>query len=282
MKTRRFRAMGTEIELFVDADAGAAEGLERAEHEFHRLEVLLSRFRPDSQLSRLNSVKTLTVAPDVARVVELALEAREVTGGRFDPTVLPAVKAAGYDRTFAEVPADQPAPAAAVACGGTVRIDGLQVELDDETELDLGGIGKGFAVERAACTLAVAGPCLVNAGGDLAVRGAPWPVGLETADATITLQLENGAIATSGRDRRRWSRAGREQHHIIDPTTGAPAQTDLLRVSVVAPDAVQAEVWAKALFLAGEDEAVREAEGRDLPSVLVTADGRTTLCGGLA
>lgn len=281
MRARRFKAMGTDIELFVDAE-DVDDALERAEHEFHRLESLLSRFRPDSQLSRLNEAKSLAVAPDVARVVALAVEARERTGGRFDPTVLRAVAAAGYDRTFERVPPDGQAPAAPVACGGKVRVDGTQIELADDTELDLGGIGKGFAVERAACTLAAAGPCLVNAGGDLAVRRGSWPVGLETVDGTITLELESGAIATSGRDRRRWRRAGEEQHHLIDPSTGAPARSDLLRVTVVASDAVEAEVWAKALFLAGEGDAAQEADALGLPAVLVTEDGRTTLCGGLA
>lgn len=281
MRGRCFKAMGTEIELFVDAD-DADDALDRAEHEVHRLESLLSRFRPDSQLSRLNRAKTLAVAPDVARVVALAVDARERTGGRFDPTVLSAVAAAGYDRSFEQVPQNGPAPAAAVACGGKVRVDGTQIELAEDTELDLGGIGKGFAVERAACTLAAAGPCLVNAGGDLSVRGGAWPVGLETADGTITLELESGAIATSGRDRRRWRRAGEAQHHLIDPSTGAPARSDLLRVTVVASDAVEAEVWAKALFLAGEGDAAQEADALGLPTVLVTEDGRTTLCGGLA
>jgi FAD:protein FMN transferase len=281
VKVRRFKAMGTGVELFVDTE-NPDDALERAEQEFHRLESLLSRFRPDSQLSRLNRVKKLAVAPDVTHVVALALEARERTGGRFDPTVLRAVAAAGYDRTYERVAPDGHAAAAPVACGGKVRIDGELIELDDETELDLGGIGKGFAVERAACMLAAAGPCLVNAGGDLAVRGGAWPVGLETGDGAITLELESGAVATSGRDRRRWRRAGQEQHHLIDPFTGAPARSNLLRVTVVASDAVEAEVWAKALFLAGEDEAAQEADAFGLPAVLVTEDGRTTLCGGLA
>jgi thiamine biosynthesis lipoprotein len=278
--THRFRAMGTEIELLVDAD-DAEQALGAAESEFHRLEALLSRFRPDSQLSRLNEAKALSVHPDVSAVVELALQARDSTGGRFDPTVHDAVVAAGYDRSFELVPAAGPAVASAARCGGGVYLDGDRIELDPDVRLDLGGIGKGFAVERAALVLATAGPCLVNAGGDLAVRGGSWPVGLETADGTITLELGRGAIATSGRDRRRWRRNGREQHHLIDPRTGSPSDSDLLRVTVVAPAAVQAEVWAKALFLAGEDAAAREADELELPSVLVTADGRTRLAGGL-
>jgi FAD:protein FMN transferase len=278
---RRFRAMGTDVELLVDADH-AEQALEAAEDEFHRLEALLSRFRPDSELSRLNEAKALNVHADVSAVVKLALQARDRTGGRFDPTVHDAVVAVGYDRSFELVPADGPAAAPAAMCGGGVRVEGARIELDADVRLDLGGIGKGFAVERAVLVLAAAGPGLVNAGGDLAVRGGSWPVGLETADGLITLELERGAIATSGRDRRRWRRAGEEQHHLIDPETGAPAETDLLRVTVVASDAVEAEVWAKALFLAGEDAAAAEAEERELPSVLVTADGRTRLAGGLA
>jgi thiamine biosynthesis lipoprotein len=273
--------MGTDVELLVDADH-VEQALGAAEDEFHRLEALLSRFRPDSELSRLNEAKVLTVDPDVSAVVELALQARDRTGGRFDPTVHDAVVAAGYDRSFELVPADGPAAAAAATCGGRARVRGTRIELDPEVQLDLGGIGKGYAVERAALALATAGPCLINAGGDLAVRGGSWPVGLETAEGLITLELERGGIATSGRDRRRWRRDGRKQHHLINPETGAPAETDLLRVTVVASDAVEAEVWAKALFLAGEDAGVAEANERELPSVLVTADGRTRLAGGLA
>jgi FAD:protein FMN transferase len=280
MERRTFRAMGTDVELLVDAN-GAGEALDAAEQEFHRLEALLSRFRPHSELSRLNAAGALSVGPELGEVVELALAARERTGGRFDPTVHDAVVAAGYDRSFEHVPADGPNPGRPVRCAGGVRVEGATISLDEGTRLDLGGIGKGYAVERAAAILAGAGPCLVNAGGDLAVRGGSWPVGVETANGTLTLELRTGAIATSGRDRRRWRRGGRELHHLIDPSSGRPADGDLLRATVVAPDAVEAETWAKALFLAGEDDAAAEADSRGLPAVLVTADGRTRLAGGL-
>ena len=192
------------------------------------------------------------------RVVELALAARERTGGRFDPTVHDAVVAAGYDRSFEDVvpESDVRCQAPAVA-GGGVSVDGSRIALEPGVRIDLGGIGKGYAAERAAELLALAGPCLVNAGGDVATRGGSWPVGVETAGAPLTLELAGAALATSGRDRRRWRRGGRELHHLIDPRTGAPSETDLLRVTVVAPDAVEAEVAAKALFLAGADAAAR-------------------------
>jgi thiamine biosynthesis lipoprotein len=106
---------------------------------------------------------------------------------------------------------------------------------------------------------------------------------VETSGEPLTLELAGGhALATSGRDRRRWRRNGRELHHLIDPATGAPAESDLLRVTVVAVDAVAAEVEAKALFLAGAERATEEAGVAVIPAVLLTGDGRTILTGGLA
>jgi FAD:protein FMN transferase len=280
MESRRFKAMGTEIELLVAA-GGADDALAAAESEFHRLEAILTRFRPESELSRLNEAGSLEVGAELLEVVELALAARARTDGRFDPTVHDAVVAAGYDRSFEQLPEEGTAVIVGAVTGGSVLIDGSMIELAPGTRLDLGGIGKGYAAARAADLLSAAGPALVNAGGDIAVKGGTWPVGVETADDELTLELTSGGLATSGRDRRRWRRNGEEQHHLIDPATGLPSPSDLLRVTVVAPDAVEAEVWAKALFIAGEEEAVREADMRGLPCVLVTADGRTRRAGGL-
>jgi thiamine biosynthesis lipoprotein len=291
MQRRAFRAMGTEMELFLAAERsdGARAALEAAEREFERLEDLLTRFRPDSELSRLNEAGLLAVGEDLLNVVELALAARERTGGRFDPTVHDALVAAGYDRTFDDVAPDGPATSSfRGGCGGRVDVDRASrtIELEPGVRLDLGGIGKGYAADRAASILSATGPALVDAGGDIATRGRPdslgWRVGVETADGTLTLALGDGAVATSGRDRRRWTRDGVEQHHLIDPATGRPADSDLLRVTVVAETAVEAEVLAKALFLAGEHAAVAEADALGVASVLVTGDGRTILCGGLA
>ena len=275
MLRRTFKAMGTDVELLLEAEPGerAESALDRAEEEFERLEQTMSRFRAESELSRLNRDGVITDASrDLVRVVELALDAREATGGLFDPTVHDSVVAAGYDRTFDEVAPDAPAApdASPARCAGGVRVDGRTILLEPGSHLDLGGIGKGYAVDRVAELLAVAGPCLVNAGGDLAVRGGSWPVGV-TDD--ITLELTHGGIATSGRDRRRWIRDGEERHHLIDPSTGLPATNTPLRVTVVAGSATAAEVAAKAAFL-GADV--------DLPHVVVTHDGRTILAGGLA
>jgi thiamine biosynthesis lipoprotein len=117
--------------------------------------------------------------------------------------------------------------------------------------------------------LAAAGPCLVNVGGDLTVRGGRWPVAVTDE---LTLELTAGALATSGRDRRRWRRGRAEAHHLIDPATGVPAETDIVRATVFADTAVEAEALATAAFLGAE---------LDVPRVLVLADGRTIVAGAL-
>ena len=186
----------------------------------------MSRFRPDSELSHLNRDGAIDASQDLAEVVELALAAREQTGGRFDPTVHDALVGAGYDRTFDELEVDGDSAAQPAACGGGVAVNGRRIELDPGVRLDLGGIGKGFAAERVAELLALTGPALVSAGGDVAVRGVPtegmWAVAV---DDTLTLGLTRGGLATSGRDRRRWRRDGIEQHHLIEPSTGRPSET---------------------------------------------------------
>jgi thiamine biosynthesis lipoprotein len=274
---RSFRAMGTEIELVLDANSHDT-AFDRAEAEFERLEQVMSRFRPTSELSQLNEAGTLDASADLADVVGLALAAREETGGKFDPTIHDALVAAGYDRTFDEVAPTGPARDGAGACGGGVTIDGHRIEVEPGYRLDLGGIGKGFAAERVAELLACSGPCLVSAGGDVAVRGFPaegvWPVAV---DDSLTLGLERGGLATSGRDRRRWRRGQEERHHLIDPSTGRSAATDILRVTAIGRTAVDAEVLAKVLFLGGLAEAI----DRDAPAVLLAEDGTRVLTGGL-
>jgi thiamine biosynthesis lipoprotein len=272
-----FYAMGTTFELVVEA-AEAGRAFAEAEAEVERLEQIMSRFRPDSELSQLNHDSAINASQELAEVVELAVAARERTGGRFDPTVHDALVGAGYDRTFDDIGQDTAAAVTPSACGGGITLTGRRIELEPGFKLDLGGIGKGFAAERVAQLLALTGPSLVSAGGDVAVRGVPtegtWAVAV---DETLTLGLTRGGLATSGRDHRRWRRGGLEQHHLIDPSTGRPSETDLVRVTAIGSDAVDAEVLAKEIFLGGSEEALT----REVPAVLVTTDGRTLTTGGL-
>jgi FAD:protein FMN transferase len=289
MQRLAFPAMGTRVEALLDTPPSAAvrAALARMRAEFERLERIFSRFRPDSELSRLNEAGSIEAGPDFRAVVELALAARERTAGRFDPTLYDAVVAAGYDRTFDELDehaAGRPAPDPRIA--REVALTGQWIELGPGVRLDLGGIAKGYAADRCARMLAPLAPCLVNAGGDLAVAGSrpdgPWPVAVEVPHGEpLTLAVASGGLATSGRDRRRWRQRGEERHHLIDPATCRPAEGGPLTVTVAGPTATDAEVAAKAIFLAGAD-AEHEAERLGIPAVIVHADGRVHLVGGLA
>ncbi len=286
MLRRRFRAMGTDVELLLDAagKAGSFHALAEAEIELRRLEGLLSRFDPASELSRLNRAGSLQVGPDLLEVTSLALAARTQSGGRFDPTVHDALVAAGYDRDFDHLePASASSLPGASRCGGRVVVDleTSRIELGEGVRIDLGGIAKGYGADRATLILGEAGPCLVNVGGDIAGCGRPWPVGVETPEGTITLELAAGAVATSGRDRRTWQHGDQTQHHLVDPATGRPSDSDLLRATAVAATAAEAEALATSLFLAGSATAAREADLLGIPTVLVTADGRVQTAGGL-
>lgn len=284
MITRSFHAMGTSVRLLVD-DGGRVALVDEGEREFHRLEAIFSRFRPESELSRLNQERSLAVGPELLAVVQLALDARARTAGRFDPTVHDAVAAAGYDRSFELVASGsgrREPTAVRPRCGGRVSVEGAVVSLDDGVRLDLGGIAKGWAADHVLAMLSSAAPALVDAGGDVVVRGRPWPVGVEAPGGILTLELLDGALATSGRDRRRWRVAGSDAHHLIDPSTGQPADTDILTVTALGGTAAEAEVRATTLFLAGNAEAaVEEADAEGVPAVVVTDDGRMLLAGGL-
>ena len=280
-----FAAMGTEVELLLEAPEGplAAAALGAAEAEFHRLESLLSRFRPESELSRLNRDGEIEAGRELMAVAELAVAARIRTGGRFDPTIHDALCAAGYDRTFGELClGDAPAEPAG-PCGGSVMMDHdrRSITLGPGVRIDLGGIAKGFAADHVCELLALVGPALVNAGGDIAATGE-WIVRVDTPGEPLSLALHDGALATTGRDRRRWTRGGKQHHHVIDPSTGRSAESDLLCVTAFAPRAVDAEVIAKARFLAGFDRAAGEADDEGTPCLLVADDGRCALAGGLA
>ncbi len=293
-----FRAMGCEMAAWVvTADAkAAATQLTAVQTWIETVEAHLSRFRPESELSRLNarSGETVTVGPLLWDVLVYALEAARRTDGLYDPTILDALEKAGYDRPFAAMAAHRSVglPSSAlvsahrpVAWQG-IRLDPKrrQVQLPAGVRLDLGGVAKGWVADRAAAQLAVLGPCLVDAGGDIAVHGAPpgqsgWLIGVADPhhpDRDLALiTVADGGVATSGTDYRRWYRNGLLYHHIIDPRTGRPAQTDLVSVTVIAAEAAQADVEALVVLLLGAEQGRRYLQRRPwLEALLISEDGR--------
>jgi thiamine biosynthesis lipoprotein len=282
----RFRAMGTDVH--VGLVGGSPELLHVAEERIRDLERRWSRFIDTSEVSALNRHpgRPVMVSVDTFTLVAHAVAAWHATGGRFDPTVGPALAAHGYDRDFTDVirrtrlvaHAVSPAPGPA----GIDLFDAINaVTLPEGVTVDPGGIGKGLAADLTAQLLLASGAdgALVNVGGDLRALGrAPsndgWTVTVDdpigTGRELLRLALPDGAVATSSRLLRRWQTTAGEAHHLIDPTTGRPARTDVVAVTVVAGEAWWAEALTKALFLAGPGGLY---EIDDVHAVVVTADG---------
>ena len=287
-----FHAMGCEILALVEQDsAQMPETLKHVPGWFEEWEQALSRFRFDSELTRLNqnTGRPMQVSQILWDVFQSAQAAQQMTDGLVTPTVLEALVEAGYDRTFESLSphADfEPAgistivpPLTEVACNPSRRTITLPVGLG----LDFGGVAKGWAAHQAMKRLQVEGPALVDAAGDIALSGAhadggPWLIGvadpLHPGQDLEILRLNGGGVATSGKDRRRWSRNGQWQHHIIHPLTAQPAETDLLTVTVVAPTVMDAEAAAKAVFILGSRAGMEWIESNpSLAGLFIMEDG---------
>ncbi|TMK94255.1 MAG: FAD:protein FMN transferase [Actinobacteria bacterium] len=275
-----FRAMGTNVAILADERTDPSVFLAATatvEAIFVREESRFTRFREDSELSRVNrsAGHWIRVSDPFAEVVRQSLAGAAATHGLFDPTVLGALEAAGYDRDFAEIEyLEEPGPPGPVACGrwSEVRSSGSRVRLPEGVGLDFGGFVKGWTADLAA-EAAVArglGWALVNAGGDVRVAGdAPQlEVGIEEPTAAdeicSTVRISGGALATSSVTQRRW---GPGMHHLIDPRIGLPARGPVVQATAWAPTCAAAEISSKRALLEGLSVL------DDVPCVLILASG---------
>jgi len=262
---------------------------------FEGWEQTLSRFRLDSELSCLNrtSDQPTAVSEALWEVFQTAAWADDFSEGFVTPTVLDAMLESGYDRPFDFLSLEQTnwmlpsrvmAQPLSMVVADPVR---RTINLPHGVHLDFGGVAKGWAAHQAMERLQKLGPCLMNAGGDISVHGPrldgnPWEIGVsnpfEAKTDFTTLFVEKGGVATSGKDRRRWNYNGLPQHHIINPLTGQPAETDLLRVTVVAPTVMEAEAAAKTAFILGREKGLEWIEAHpDLAGLLLLETGEVIL-----
>jgi thiamine biosynthesis lipoprotein len=290
----RFRAMGTDVHVLVVG--GPPSLLDEARELVETLEARWSRFRPHSEVSRLNQQagRPVRVSPETLTLVRRALHGAAVTAGRYDPTVLGAVLRAGYDRSFELLAADPPPGRSPLRLGWRrIAVDQARstVSLPPGVGFDPGGIGKGLAADllvRRLLARGAAGAC-ANLGGDLRVdgdtpAGGAWVVDVGhplRRDPAATIGLRRGAVATSSRVRRAWGPRG-DRHHLIDPATGRPARTGLAAATVVAAEGWQAEVLAKAAFLAGIPEGLRLLAATGTDGLLVDDRGSPHSSAGFA
>jgi len=236
-----FRAMGCDVVL----PYGAPTGLVRA--LFEERDARFSRFRPSSELSRVNALPLgLTlVSGEFASMLALSLDAARATDGLVTPAVGGAIVAAGYDRDFDRLPPDVGAVvSAAVPSWQSISVHGGGLLRTDTVQLDLNGVVKGKTVDDA---LELAGTGWVSAGGDVAAI-EPVVVGLPGGGS---IALHGGGLATSSVARRRWLADGVPQNHLIDPRTGRPTTSPWRDVSVAASSCLIADVAAKAALLLG-------------------------------
>ena len=293
-------ALGTTVRLVAWPLQNLDPVLVAVDAELARLDLEASRFREDSEICAMHrrGGGLQPVSRGLAEAIGVALAAARWTAGLVDPTVGAALCSLGYDRDFAQIgPGHDTLPPAPAKVPGwqSVQLDGHVVHLPVGVRLDLGATAKGLGADRsarAAFAAAGSGGVLVSLGGDIAIAGevpdGGWP--LLVADEhrqarqfepgrapAQVVRLMGGGLATSSVTCRRWRRAGRELHHIVDPRTGYPARGPWRTVSVAAASCAEANAASTAAIIAGE-QAPAWLTVQGLPSRLVAHDGTVLRC----
>lgn len=294
MESYHFRAMNTEISLAAEGQAVELElGFAQARKFITASERRFTRFSSESELSQLNrsAGSWFQASPDLFEVLCLAREYVELTQGLFDPTLLRDLERIGYDRSLELIHAEavfsvpSPSPRRPLPFDGlSLRPDEGLIYLPPGLALDLGGLAKGWIAEQAARRLAEYSPtCGVNAGGDLYLIGLPentssWPIALgdpqDPAEVLTVLNLPPGGVATSSVTKRVWKQGQKQRHHLLDPRTGEPAETDWLSVIVSGAHTGLCEALAKALLIAGAAEAENLAYKAGVDFIAVDRQGQ--------
>jgi thiamine biosynthesis lipoprotein len=268
-----WEALGTGVVLRVTDRAGLTAARGSVEAELAAIDLACSRFRSDSELSRLNAAagRRVRVGPLLLEALEVALRAAELTDGDVDPTIGRALELAGYDRDWRLLsPPEEPSRPREATVVVRLRSGWRTVSVDRATSsvllpagvrLDLGASAKAWAADRAAAAAAKAAGCgvLVGIGGDIATCGPPpegdWKIRVTDDHRSPpsapgqTVSIRAGGLATSSTAVRRWSHAGRTMHHIIDPATGMPVSETWRTVSVAAASATDANIASTAALV---------------------------------
>lgn len=277
-------------------EATKARMLGHVEAALARVNDALSTYKKEAELARFNrraGSQPFQFSPEARAVIAAALAQARETGGAFDPTVRPLVRAWGFGAGAASDEPDAAALAAARARVGWQRLvwtrDGALSSEVPGVELDLSAIAKGYAVDAALASLAVERPlgAMVEVGGEVRVfgvraDGSAWRLGVEYPSEDnarklhAVVELTAGALATSGDYRQLRKTGGRRITHIIDPTTGEPIETRVASASVIAPSCMEADAVATALMVMGPDKGMAWIEARPwLEAMLLLRDGDT-------
>ena len=285
------RVMSCSASIVITGDAAQIDQLtERAVARLEQLEQRWSRFLPTSEITGLNDAQgeARTASSDTVRLVRSLVQAWHATAGAFDPTLLGTLVELGYAASRDDAALRTSLAATAQPQGRPDQIlidpDTGWIRLPPGTTLDPGGLGKGLAADIVVEQLMLEGAtgALVEVGGDVRVSGDPphgdaWTISIAPAfdgDPSRTVRLQDGGIATSTSRLRTWNQHGEQRHHLVDPATLRPSDTDAVSCSVVAGTAAWAEAFTKVAFTERCDTSIEQFDRRRLAASIITTDRR--------
>lgn len=275
---------------------GNESDLDAAFTRLRQIETVMSRHRSDSEISKisLDGPAGMQLSGETCQVMKKGLEYGRLSGGLFDITIAPVAQLWGFETEHAAVPTKR------VLNEALTKVDYRQVRIDDDCKLvtapgqhiDLGGIAKGYASDEVARLLQESGikEALINLGGNVFVYGkkkdgSPWKLGIQdpleqTGTPMGTLEVEGGAVVTSGIYERFVEQDGKKYHHLLDPGTGYPVANNLAGVSITTPSGLDADALSTSLFLLGIDKGCELLERfPGSGAVFITKDREITTCG---
>ena len=288
-----FRAMNTSVTLAAEGER-AIDGLYAAKIFINACENRFSRFLPASEISLLNHFagEWFQVSDDLMDILQRSLRFHIETDGLFDPAILPQLKEVGYDRSMDEIRAHgvrrgvNASARTSQPAFHEMEFDPARkrVRIPQGMQIDISGIAKGWIIQRAAELLnTYVDTCAVSAGGDIQFIGTPndgmgWEVYIEDPhdenQYLAKLHLSAGGVATSSITKRTWRQGDVIRHHLIDPRTGEPAKTEWLSVTVVSPDVITSDIYAKAILIGGKEDAERLLKtNKDIAYIAVDPHG---------
>ncbi len=264
-----------------------------------RVDVAMSTYRPDSEISRINAGPAgdlHALSPDLAAVLRIAQEVHVASGGAFDPTVMALVEVWGFGPGGAPLVGEEPSESALAAAQGRVGLARLGLEFSagggatlrkqvEGLRLDLNAIAPGYAADVIAAAFEELGveEYMIEVGGEVLARGLNtsgqvWRIGIEVPDGGTrelyaSVPLANAGLATSGDYRKYREVGGKRISHTIDPRSGRPISHELASVTVIQPTCAAADAWATALNVLGPEEGFALAEAKGIPALFIIRDG---------
>jgi thiamine biosynthesis lipoprotein len=281
----QFNSMSTIVQISINYELFAND-LMPIYKLFELTENTCSRFLDESELSILNQQigKAVNVSSEMFSILTEAERFFKETAGIFNPGVLSAIENNGYSKSIEKIRGqeiDIPAPLAAIAIHSQpFTLDQKLRVVTLHSKIDLGGIAKGWVIDRAAQFLEKMAFGFINVGGDIRIFGSlprPLNIGIESpfeeTNMISSLLVESGAVATSTSMKRKWLVKGEWRHHLIDTKTGRPSASKIVSATVTAPTALEADVWAKTVLLLGEEKGQKWIIEKGVPAVLINKEG---------